>query len=159
MAAAPSVDLAFLLNQTSYALAARMASELAGLGITPRIYCVLTKAEPGGLTQNQIAEQAFLDKTTMVVTLDEMESAGLAVRQPLESDRRARIVAVTPAGKRVLAKAHTIVNRVYDETLTGIPARTRAAFLAGLTALADGPLAEPSHLTRPVRRRAPRIPA
>lgn len=159
MAAAPEIDLAFLLNQTSYALAARMASELAGLGITPRIYCVLTKAEPGGLTQNQIAEQAFLDKTTMVVTLDEMEKAGLAVRQPLESDRRARIVAVTPTGKRILAKAHTIVNRVYDETLAGIPARTRTAFLTGLTALAEGPLAEPSHLTRPVRRRAPRIPA
>ncbi len=159
MAAAPQIDLAFLLNQTSYALARRMAAELSGLGITPRIYCVLMKAEPGGLTQNQIAEQAALDKTTMVVTLDEMERAGLAERRASDTDRRARIVAVTPAGSKVLAKAHTIVNRIYDDVLGSVPARDRAAFLSGLTALAGGTLAEPSHLTHPVRRRAPRIPA
>lgn len=159
MAAAPQIDLAFLLNQTSYALATRMAAELSGLGITPRIYCVLMKAEPGGLTQNQIAEQAALDKTTMVVTLDEMERAGLAERRASDTDRRARIVAVTAAGRKVLAKAHTIVNRIYDDVLGSVPARDRAAFMSGLTALAGGALAEPSHLTHPVRRRAPRVPA
>jgi len=156
---APEIDLAFLLNQTSYALATRMTAELAGLGITPRMYCVLMKAEPGGLTQNQIAEQAALDKTTMVVTLDELERSGLAERHPSDTDRRARIVALTPAGKRTLTRAHAIVNRVYDDILGSLPTRERSAFLAGLTTLAGGALAEPSHISRPVRRRAPRSPA
>ena len=158
MAAAPQVDLAFLLNQTTYALAGRMAAELAELDITPRVYCVLTKAEPGGLTQNQIAEQAALDKTTMVVTLDEMERAGLAERLPCATDRRARLVGVTPAGREVLDRAHAIVAEVYDEVLGALPAPQRDAFVASLTALAAGPLAEPSHL-RPLRRRSPRQPA
>ena len=151
----PRVDLAFLLNQTSYALAGRMAARLAGLGITPRVYCVLTKAEPGGLTQNQIAEQAALDKTTMVVTLDEMERAGLAERLPHATDRRARLVNVTPAGREVLDHAHAIVAGVYDEVLGSLSAADREAFVAGLSALAAGPLAEPSHL-RPLRRRTAR---
>ncbi len=156
---APEIDLAFLLNQTSFALATRMTAELAGLGVTPRMYCVLMKAKPGGLTQNQIAEQAALDKTTMVVTLDELERSGLAERRPSETDRRARIVALTPAGKRALAKGHTIVNRIYDDVLASLPARERSALVSGLTALAGGVLAEPSHVSRPARRKAPRSPA
>ncbi|MEK8105286.1 MarR family winged helix-turn-helix transcriptional regulator [Micromonospora sp. M12] len=41
-----------------------------------------------------------MDKTTMVVTLDQLERAGLAERRPVPTDRRARLVAVTPAGRR-----------------------------------------------------------
>jgi len=44
-------------------------------------------------TQIQIAELAYLDKTTMVVTVDALEKAGLAQRRQSSTDRRARIVA------------------------------------------------------------------
>ena len=51
-----------------------------------------------------------LDKTTMVVTVDELERAGLAERQASSTDRRARIIKVTPAGRRCrtsyMKKAH-----------------------------------------------------
>ena len=60
---------------------------------------MLIKALEGELTQIQLAERCALDKTTMVVTVDELEKAGLAERRPSPTDRRARIIAVTDAGK------------------------------------------------------------
>ena len=92
------VDLMLLLAQASHALETEMTAQLQALGISPRAHCVLTHALRGELTQSQVAEQCALDKTTMVVTMDELEKAGLAERRPSGTDRRARIIAVTEAG-------------------------------------------------------------
>src|SRR5690242_6074103 len=97
--AIPEPDLMMLLSQASYALNTELTAALQGLGISPRANCVLCHAMAGNLTQGQLAEVCALDKTTMVVTLDELERAGLAERQLSSTDRRARIVVVTPAGK------------------------------------------------------------
>ena len=59
----------------------------------------------GEYTQTELARIVGLDKTTMVVTLDELEAAGLAERRPSATDRRARVVAVTKAGERKVRQA------------------------------------------------------
>src|SRR4051812_15585905 len=92
-------DLNYLFDKASQALSARMGAALAELDITPRSYCVLTKATAGELTQGELAELALLDKTTMVVTLDHLEDVGLARRTPSPTDRRARIVRTTDEGR------------------------------------------------------------
>src|SRR4051795_4493085 len=94
------VDLMFLLGQASHALETEMTAKLQALGVSPRAHCVLAHARGGELTQSQVAEQCALDKTTMVVTMDELERAGLAERRPSSSDRRARIIAPTKGGER-----------------------------------------------------------
>jgi MarR family len=63
------------------------------LGICPRSHCVLAKAMESERTQIRLAERCALDKTTMVVTGDELERSGLAERRPSPTDRRARIIA------------------------------------------------------------------
>jgi MarR family transcriptional regulator, transcriptional regulator for hemolysin len=153
--AAPPVDFALLLNQSSYALASRLNAALAGIDLTVRMYCVLDKAAEGEHTQGQIAEAAWLDKTTMVVTVDELERRALAERRPAPNDRRARVIAVTAEGRRVLRRAHAVVQGVYDEILTGVPEPQRQAFVSVLQQLVSGPLAAPFHLEdqRPARRR------
>src|SRR5688500_5042738 len=92
------VDLMLLLGQASHALTTELAAGLIEVGISPRSHCVLTHALGGNLTQSQLAEMCALDKTTMVVTIDELERAGLAERRPSSTDRRARIISVTEAG-------------------------------------------------------------
>src|SRR5919112_385478 len=92
----PEADLAFLLSQASHALATELTARLDEVGITPRSYCVL-------------------DKTTMVVTLDALERAGLAERRPSRTDRRARIIAVTEEGERVVVAADAIVALTYSD--------------------------------------------
>jgi MarR family transcriptional regulator for hemolysin len=73
-------DLSYLFDKASQALAARMGTVLGELGMSVRDYCVLAKASAHELTQGELAELALLDKTTMVVTLDHLEKAGLARR-------------------------------------------------------------------------------
>jgi MarR family transcriptional regulator, transcriptional regulator for hemolysin len=152
-------DLAFLLSWASHALATELTAGLAGLGVSPRAYCVLVKAMPGDLTQTQLAEACGLDKTTMVVTMDELERGGLAERRPSDTDRRARIIAVTRAGERLVAKANRIVNGIHTDVLAALPEAERHAFVSGLVRLVGGRLANPVRCDRPVRRRAPRAPA
>ena len=95
-----TADLIFLLSQAAHALETELTAELEQLGITPRSHCVLSHALDGEFTQIELAERCALDKTTMVVTIDELERAGLAERRPSPTDRRARIIAVTDAGAR-----------------------------------------------------------
>src|SRR5882757_6356071 len=99
-------NLNWLLTQAHYALATELAAAFEPLGITPRGHSVLAAAMGGGLTQKELAELVGLDKTTMVVTLDELEAAGLAKRVASVSDRRARVVEVTTAGRAKVTAAN-----------------------------------------------------
>ena len=147
------VDVMFLVNQAGYALTAEMTTALAEVKISPREFCVLSHALKGELTQIQLSELSALDKTTMVVTLDRLEQAGLAERRLSRADRRARIIAVTPAGRRAVSRAQAIVAGMYARILSSLPARDREVFLRSLIALVAGPLAQPSHAERPAKRR------
>jgi MarR family transcriptional regulator, transcriptional regulator for hemolysin len=147
-----AADLSFLLAHTSYVLTTRMTAALAEIGLTPREFCVLTHSEAGDLTQIELAGLVDLDKTTMVVTVDELEAAGYASRVPSPSDRRARLVTLTDAGRTVMEAGREIVDRVHGEVLGSLPAGQSAVFTDALTALADGILANPVECERPVRR-------
>jgi MarR family transcriptional regulator for hemolysin len=150
------VDLLFLVNQAAFALTAEMTAALADIAITPREFCVLSHALKGDMTQIRLAELSALDKTTMVVTLDKLEKAGLAERRLSHTDRRARIVAVTPAGKRAVGKAQGIVARMYSSVLSVLPADDRDMFLRSLSTLVASRLAQPSHVEKPAGLRRAR---
>jgi DNA-binding MarR family transcriptional regulator len=145
--------LGWLLSQASHALSTEMTAALEGIGLLPRGHCVLATALTGERTQTELAHLVGLDKTTMVVTLDELERRGLAERRPSPTDRRVRVVAVTDAGRRKVAEADEVVARVQREVLTALPEDRREALLEGLADLLGGRLATPAACARPVRRR------
>jgi DNA-binding MarR family transcriptional regulator len=143
-----SIDLLFLLNQASFALAAEMEAALQQMGISVRQYCVLWKAQGADMTQKQIADAALLDKTTMVDTVDALETAGLAERRPSPIDRRVRLLALTPRGRKVLAGAGKVIDDLVDDVLSSLPPPQRANLVSGLASLVAGRLADPSHVSR-----------
>lgn len=145
-------DLTGMLVHAGHVLNTRLTAALAEIGITPRHQCVLIHALEAELTQIQLAEIADLDKTTMVVTLDDLEEAGYAERRPSSTDRRARIVHVTEAGRQVAQRGQEIVDRVHAEVLDTLPEARREVFLDALISLLEGHLAEPVECERPVRR-------
>ncbi|HEX6447525.1 MAG TPA: MarR family transcriptional regulator [Streptosporangiales bacterium] len=147
-------DLLCLLTRASHVLATEVAATLADLGISQRAYGVLSNAMDAELTQIRLAEMCSLDKTTMVAAVDELERAGLAERRTSSTDRRAHVVAVTPAGRRLVAKARRVVGELYDDVLGTLPARERTAFVDALTRLTEHRLATPAPC-RQVRR--PRV--
>jgi MarR family transcriptional regulator for hemolysin len=151
-------DLAYLFDKASQSLGARMTAALAEVEITPRGYCVLSKAVPGELTQGELAEIALLDKTTMVVTMDHLEGAGLARRTPSPTDRRARIVQTTDEGVRVVDAARSIIDGVFDDVLGVLSQDERTAFLDAMVKLVGtgGPLSGAGQPAGAPRRRSSR---
>ena len=145
-------DLSYLLTHTAHVLATRMSAAFDEIDMTPRGYCVLFHALEEERTQAQLAEISDLDKTTMVVTVDELEKAGLAERRPSSTDRRARIISVTEAGERMVAEGTRIADRVHREVLEALPENEGDLLVSTLSRLAEGLLATPVECDRPVRR-------
>jgi MarR family transcriptional regulator, transcriptional regulator for hemolysin len=145
-------DLSYLLTHAGYVLSTQMTAGLAEIGLTPRGYCVLFHALEAERTQIELAEISDLDKTTMVVTIDELERAGLAERRPSGRDRRARIIAVTKAGERAVAEGSKIADRVHRGVLDALTREQGDTLVAALTELSEGYLAEPAPSAPAVRR-------
>ncbi|GII52561.1 MarR family transcriptional regulator [Planotetraspora thailandica] len=145
-------DLSYLLDHTSHVLRTRMSAALAEIGLTVRMHCVLVHALGEERTQIQLAEIGDMDKTTMVVTVDALEEAGLAERRPSATDRRARIVAVTEKGAQVAEQSQQIVDRVHAEALGALPPGERETFLDAMKRLVEGHLATPVENPQAIRR-------
>jgi len=143
-----------LLHLTGHALETELTARLAEVGLTPRARCVLSGALDAERTQTELAEMASLDKTTMVVTMDALEAAGLAERRPSATDRRARVIVVTDAGREMLAKADQVVADVYESVLGSLPDDERDGLIKALTRLVDGRLGTVVQCDRPPRKRA-----
>ena len=149
-------NLAWLLYRAHWALASELAAELAPLGVSARGYHVLKAALSGRHTQTELAELVGLDKTTMVVTIDELEAAGLAERQLSPDDRRARVIAVTAAGKRKVTEAEKVKERVQTDVLGELSPNEARALIDTLSKLVEGRLAEQADSAPALRRRSPR---
>jgi DNA-binding MarR family transcriptional regulator len=154
---APLTDnLCWLLSRASYTLTTELTRAMEDLGLSPRAHAVLSAAITGDYTQTELARMVGLDKTTMVATMDELEAAGLAERRPAPADRRARVIAVTAAGRKKLKKAELIGDRIREDVLSALPEEDRETFVDALATLACGRLSEPVQCSAPPRRRAPR---
>jgi MarR family transcriptional regulator for hemolysin len=129
-------DLCWLLSRANQVLSAEFDVALAATGLSPRKHHVLTVADSAQHTQTELARIVGLDKTTMMVTLDELERDGLAERRPLPSDRRARVVAVTTAGRRKLRSADKALQDARERALSIVPEADREPFLRSLGQLA-----------------------
>jgi MarR family transcriptional regulator, transcriptional regulator for hemolysin len=147
-------NLSWLLAQASHVMVTEMTAAFAEMGVSPRGHCVLTTASHGEFTQKELADRVGLDKTTMVVTIDELEAAGLAARVPSPTDRRARIIAVTKAGEQAVAKGEKVVAQIQEDVLATLPQRRREAFMDALSELVGGRLCTPAACERAPRRRA-----
>lgn len=154
-----SANLCWALSRASFTLTTELMAQLEKIGLSTRTHQVLIAAADGGRTQSDLVRAVGLDKTTMVVTVDELERAGLAERRPSPTDRRARVIELTPAGRRKLREADAIIHMVHEDVLETLPPSDRETFLDALIALVGGRLAEPVPTEHPVRRRARKAPA
>jgi MarR family transcriptional regulator, transcriptional regulator for hemolysin len=136
-------DLCWLLSRANQLQKAEFDSALTATGLTPRKHQVLATALGAEHTQTQLARIVGLDKTTMMVTLDELERDGLAERRPLPNDRRARVVAVTADGSKVLRKADKAFAEANERVLARLPEAERGAFLQALALLACPECSDP----------------
>src|SRR3954454_3254982 len=136
-------DVSFLLDHASHVLRTRMAAALGEIGLTARMHCVLVHALEEERTQIQLAELGDMDKTTMVVTVDALEKAGLAERRPSSTDRRGRVLAGPAKGAEVARQSQEIADGVHQAALGALPADEREVLLRAMNRLVTGHLATP----------------
>lgn len=131
------------MSRASHAIGAALMESLAPLGLNLRNYTVLIAAERAAMegapqTQLTLAQSGRLDKSTMVVAVDALEGEGLVERRPDPTDRRARIVVPTDAGRELLAQAEEVVLGVEDEMLADLSVEERRVLSGLLTRLVVG---------------------
>jgi DNA-binding MarR family transcriptional regulator len=96
--------IADLLTRTNRRLRRASGPELEASGVTPsqlRVLRVL-KAAGGPLRVSELARRLDVIARSATSVADLLEQRGLVVRQPDPVDRRATLVALTPAGSKVL---------------------------------------------------------
>ena len=122
----------------------RAADALGSVGLTPALFALLNVigARPGSI-QQELGSALGIDRSTMVSLIDQLESAGLATRRPSPTDRRAREIAITSKGRRLLERARGLISRVEDEVLAGLTAEERGELLALLRRALDSAPAQP----------------
>lgn len=148
-----SDNLSWLLSQASHVISTEVTAAFDELGFPARGYCVLSAARTGEFTQKELAEMVGLDKTTMVVTIDELERAGLAERRPSEADRRARIIVVTKAGEDAVVAGEKVSTKIQEDVLSSLPQKQRDLLMDALSRLVCDRLSTPATCQRAPRRR------
>jgi len=134
-------DLHWLFARLKQGLAGAEAVAVRKHGMNLWGYTVLMAVvEAPARTQLALAQAVSVDKSKLVVILDELESAGLVLRRPDPVDRRARIIEVTPQGSLALKAARDDIKAIEDRLLTDLDAPARAALRSALRHLAGAPI-------------------
>jgi DNA-binding MarR family transcriptional regulator len=108
----------------------RTAEVLGSLGLTPALFALLNVVGAReGAIQQELGSALGIDRSTMVSLIDQLEGAGLATRRPSATDRRAREIALTSKGRRLLQRARGLIAQVEDEVLAGLTAEERGELL------------------------------
>ena len=103
-------------------------------------YIVLARLcdEPVIRGQAVLADAIGADKTRIIDVLDDLQDRGLIERVPDPADRRARLLSVTPKGRRLRDQVRRAIRREEAGLLAELPAGERAAFLRALQRLHAG---------------------
>lgn len=125
-------DLSFLLARANALAAAATNAALAELELRVRPYAVLALAASGTrMTQREIAEYLRLDPSQVVALVDGLQRRDLVAREPDPRDRRTNVVAITPAGAELHARAALLVAQA-ERTAHGDLTATERESLADL---------------------------
>ncbi len=108
----------FLLKKSALRIQEAYEERLGPLGLAAKHYGVLSVLEErGSITQHEIGKCVYVDRTTMVGIIDDLEKKGLVERKEHPTDRRSHSVYLTAKAKEVLAKAHHLASSVEKQFL------------------------------------------
>lgn len=133
-------DLAAMVVPLGRALMAAEQPVLDAHGLTMWAYTVLLHLDETPIrTQAALAGAIGADKTRIIAVLDDLEARELLRRRPDPADRRARLLSLTPEGRRLRDAARSAIREVEERLLDRLPAEDRDGFLRGLQALSALP--------------------
>jgi len=106
-------------------------------GLSMWAYVVLSRLGDEPLRGQAVLAQAIgADKTRIIDVLDDLQERGLIRREADPADRRARLLALTPAGRHTRDQVRRAIRREEQRVLKTLPPDERAVFLRALQRLA-----------------------
>jgi DNA-binding MarR family transcriptional regulator len=122
--------VAWLVGRASLQAQRLIQEQFAGHELRKQHYGVLASlADRGPASQGPLADRLSLDRSDLVTFLDELEGRGLVVRTADATDRRRKIVELTPAGEQLLAGLDQLVFAADEELLAALSAEERATLV------------------------------
>ncbi|GAA3870170.1 MarR family winged helix-turn-helix transcriptional regulator [Streptomyces sedi] len=135
-------DLHWLFARLKQGLATAEVSVVREHGMSLWGYTVLMAVvEAPVRSQLSLAQAVSVDKSKLVLVLDELEAAGLVRRRPDPADRRARIVEATEEGRRTLDAARADVEAIEASLLADLDADAQEGLRTVLRRLVGTPVA------------------
>ena len=120
----------FLANHMARLFAAGLQRRVAPLGLAPAQFMVLLELwQDDGLTQRDLVERLDVEQATMANTLARMDRDGLITRRPSETDRRARVVEITPKARAMREAAIAAAKAQNEAALAGLTGTERDELL------------------------------
>lgn len=127
-------SLPFLMADASRLFRREFDARMRSYGVTGPQWRVLgVLARMPGETQAAVADVLELEPITLSRMIDRLTEAGLVERRPVEGDRRANALTLTPAAEPLLARMREAVEILTAETLNGFTEEERETFTAFVT--------------------------
>ncbi len=135
-----SDTIGFLVGDVSRAFRRRFEAALASAGLEVTVgesRTLFHAAREAGIRQAALAERMGIEPMTLVNFLDRLESRGWIARETDPSDRRAKIVRVTPAAKPLVERLELIARGVRRQATRGLSERDMEAMRGALDRMRD----------------------
>lgn len=128
----------WLINQAALSAGRLVSAGLAGAGARRHHYSLLAALDEGGpANQAALSRRTTIDRSDMVATINELLERGLVDRIADPTDRRRKVVSITPEGRRELRRLDRLLAGVQDDFLAPLPAAERERLVRTLTRLVD----------------------
>ena len=109
------------------------AEAVSSAGLTPQEFAVMgyvnpTDGEPD-LDQSALAARLGVDRNSTSLLVGSLETKGLITRRISDTDRRARLVRLTPKGERLFHKLHPHALELQQQVLNVLDPTERKLFI------------------------------
>jgi DNA-binding MarR family transcriptional regulator len=108
-------QLCFAIYSAGLAMNKVYRRALQDLELTyPQYLVLLVLWEADGQTVSALGKRLGLDSATLTPLLKRLEAAGLISRERDRADERSVIIGLTPAGRKLRTRAHTVPQCIFD---------------------------------------------
>ena len=114
-----------LLNRAAQKVRDSFEGRMSGSGLKAKHYSALILLDNAPTTQIELGRMLWVDRTSMVALIDELEASGDVRRERHPDDRRAYLLFLTEQGKSTLARARQIADEVEADIFSSLSGEER----------------------------------
>lgn len=126
-----------LLSRLSRAVYRHTSEETLGMRLKDYV-ALANLGERTGISQQEMGSMLCIDANNLVILLNELEAAGLALRRRDPSDRRRHLVDITPKGRKLLERAERSIASIEGEVLSALSSKERSSLRRTLAKAIEG---------------------